>query len=251
MAEVDLPTLIICGDEDEPCLQPSLYLKRMLLNAGLAMFAKTGHTVNIEEPDAFPTASSWNFLVLAEAGGMDAGRAARSAGSADLTPERAGGLRSLRPSFFLTLRLGQRRQGRTVVVPHRRARTASRGRGSPNTARCVPVHVAAEMGQTAECDGSLQRSRQTASLCRPSVNRPPSPGPRRSDRADFAGEDILGEVLQRRDVFADIRRRRPPGGLRDGLIDSSHGLLPQTIRSLSNRPEPRRRASPWPDRRWR
>ena len=23
----DLPTLIICGDEDEPCLQPSLYLK--------------------------------------------------------------------------------------------------------------------------------------------------------------------------------------------------------------------------------
>jgi pimeloyl-ACP methyl ester carboxylesterase len=65
--KLDLPTLIICGDEDEPCLQPSLYLKRMLPNAGLAMFAKTGHMVNIEEPDAF-NRELWNFLVLAEAG---------------------------------------------------------------------------------------------------------------------------------------------------------------------------------------
>ncbi|MDP2331167.1 MAG: alpha/beta hydrolase [Reyranella sp.] len=65
--KLDLPTLIICGDEDEPCLQPSLYLKRVLPNAGLAMFAKTGHTVNIEEPDAF-NREVWNFIVLAEAG---------------------------------------------------------------------------------------------------------------------------------------------------------------------------------------
>ena len=65
--KLDLPTLIICGDEDEPCLQPSLYLKRVLPNAGLALFAKTGHTVNIEEPDAF-NRELWNFLVLAEAG---------------------------------------------------------------------------------------------------------------------------------------------------------------------------------------
>ncbi|SJZ37857.1 Pimeloyl-ACP methyl ester carboxylesterase [Enhydrobacter aerosaccus] len=62
-----LPVLIICGDEDEPCLQPSLYLKHVLPNAGLAMFAKTGHTVNIEEPDAF-NREVWNFLTLAEAG---------------------------------------------------------------------------------------------------------------------------------------------------------------------------------------
>jgi pimeloyl-ACP methyl ester carboxylesterase len=64
---LDLPVLIICGDEDEPCLQPSLWLKRVLPNAGLAMFAKTGHTVNIEEPDAF-NRELWNFLMLAEAG---------------------------------------------------------------------------------------------------------------------------------------------------------------------------------------
>ena len=34
---------------------------------GLALFAKTGHTVNIEEPDAF-NRELWNFLMLAEAG---------------------------------------------------------------------------------------------------------------------------------------------------------------------------------------
>lgn len=64
---LDLPVLIICGDEDEPCLQPSLHLKRMLPNAGLAMFAKTGHTVNIEEPDAF-NREVWDFIALVEAG---------------------------------------------------------------------------------------------------------------------------------------------------------------------------------------
>jgi 3-oxoadipate enol-lactonase len=64
---LDVPTLIICGDEDDPCLQPSLYLKRVLPNAGLAMFAKTGHAVNIEEPDAF-NRELWNFIVMSEAG---------------------------------------------------------------------------------------------------------------------------------------------------------------------------------------
>lgn len=65
--KLDVPTLIISGDEDEPCLQPSLYLKRVLPNAGLAIFAKTGHTVNIEEPDAF-NREVWNFIALTEAG---------------------------------------------------------------------------------------------------------------------------------------------------------------------------------------
>lgn len=36
-------------------------------NAGLAMFAKTGHTVNIEDPHAF-NRELWNLLMLAEAG---------------------------------------------------------------------------------------------------------------------------------------------------------------------------------------
>jgi len=65
--KLDVPTLIVCGDEDDPCLQPSLYLKRVMPNAGLAMFAKTGHTVNIEEPDAF-NRELWNFIVQVEVG---------------------------------------------------------------------------------------------------------------------------------------------------------------------------------------
>jgi pimeloyl-ACP methyl ester carboxylesterase len=64
---LDVPTLIISGDEDDPCLQASLYLKRVLPNAGLAILPKTGHTVNIEEPDAFNRAL-WDFLALVEAG---------------------------------------------------------------------------------------------------------------------------------------------------------------------------------------
>ena len=33
-----LPTLILCSDEDEPFLQPSLWLERVLPNTGLALF---------------------------------------------------------------------------------------------------------------------------------------------------------------------------------------------------------------------
>ena len=73
--KLDVPTLIVCGDEDEPCLQPSLYLKHVLPNAGLAMFAKTGHTVNIEEPDAF-NREVWNFIALVEAGSWTPGHPA-------------------------------------------------------------------------------------------------------------------------------------------------------------------------------
>ena len=67
-------------------MQPSLYLKRVLPNAGLAMFAKTGHTVNIEEPDAF-NREVWNFLALVEAGKWTPATAGRMARGPD-PPER-------------------------------------------------------------------------------------------------------------------------------------------------------------------
>jgi 3-oxoadipate enol-lactonase len=72
--KLDVPTLIVCGDEDEPCLQPSLYLKSVLANAGLTLFAKTGHTVNLEEPDTF-NRELWNFITLSEAGKWTPGHA--------------------------------------------------------------------------------------------------------------------------------------------------------------------------------
>lgn len=48
-----VPGLIICGDEDEPCLDASLDLKRHMPSAGLAFMPNTGHACNLEEPDLF------------------------------------------------------------------------------------------------------------------------------------------------------------------------------------------------------
>jgi pimeloyl-ACP methyl ester carboxylesterase len=48
-----VPTLVVSGDEDEGCLEPSLMLKRTIPTAGLALLPKTGHTCNLEEPDLF------------------------------------------------------------------------------------------------------------------------------------------------------------------------------------------------------
>jgi len=53
MAKCALPTLILCGDEDEPCLDASLMLKRSMPSAGLAFMPQTGHACNLEEPELF------------------------------------------------------------------------------------------------------------------------------------------------------------------------------------------------------
>jgi pimeloyl-ACP methyl ester carboxylesterase len=53
MARCTVPTLIISGDEDEPCLDASLMLKRHMPSAGLAFIPQTGHACNLEEPDQF------------------------------------------------------------------------------------------------------------------------------------------------------------------------------------------------------
>ena len=39
--------------EDDPCVGPSLFLKKHLPAAGLAMFPKSGHVLNLEEPALF------------------------------------------------------------------------------------------------------------------------------------------------------------------------------------------------------
>lgn len=62
-----IPTLIMAGDEDEPCLDASLWLKRMMPYSGLAMLPKTGHCVNLEEPDLF-NRLVLDFLTLVEQG---------------------------------------------------------------------------------------------------------------------------------------------------------------------------------------
>jgi pimeloyl-ACP methyl ester carboxylesterase len=62
------PTLIVCGDEDEPTLMPGLFLKRTIPAAGLVVLPRTGHAINLEEPDAF------NRILLDFTTIVDAGR---------------------------------------------------------------------------------------------------------------------------------------------------------------------------------
>ena len=53
LAQVRTPVLLVAGDEDEGCLEPVLMLKRTMGSSGLAILPRTGHTANLEEPDAF------------------------------------------------------------------------------------------------------------------------------------------------------------------------------------------------------
>lgn len=67
IARMTIPTLIVAGDEDEPCLDASLWLKRQMHYAALAILPRTGHCVNLEEPDAF-NRLVLDFLMLVEQG---------------------------------------------------------------------------------------------------------------------------------------------------------------------------------------
>ena len=53
MRTLAVPTFIVAGDEDEPCLEPALMMKRSIATAGLAVIPRSGHAINLEEPDEF------------------------------------------------------------------------------------------------------------------------------------------------------------------------------------------------------
>jgi len=70
ISNINAPTLIINGDEDDMCLEVGLFLKRTIKTSGLLIVPKTGHTINLEEPAIFNNhllefysrinASTWN-----------------------------------------------------------------------------------------------------------------------------------------------------------------------------------------------
>jgi pimeloyl-ACP methyl ester carboxylesterase len=70
MKRISIPALIVTGDEDDPCLEPALLMKRSIPNCGLVVLPRAGHTINIEEPEAFNRAL-FEFFTL-----VDEGRAA-------------------------------------------------------------------------------------------------------------------------------------------------------------------------------
>jgi pimeloyl-ACP methyl ester carboxylesterase len=88
MRRLQVPTLIVTGDEDEPCLEPGLFMKRAIPTAGLVVMPKCGHTINIEEPDAFNRIVS-DFLTAVEAGKWGMRNPASLSASAVLPPEHA------------------------------------------------------------------------------------------------------------------------------------------------------------------
>jgi pimeloyl-ACP methyl ester carboxylesterase len=67
MKALKVPTLILTGDEDDPCLEPSLMMKRAIPTSGLAVMPCSGHTINIEDPDEF-NRQVFNFLSAVEVG---------------------------------------------------------------------------------------------------------------------------------------------------------------------------------------
>lgn len=65
--KLKLPTFIIAGDEDDPTLEPALYLKRTIASSALLVMPKCGHTMNLEDPDAFNRAVL-DFITAVDSG---------------------------------------------------------------------------------------------------------------------------------------------------------------------------------------
>jgi pimeloyl-ACP methyl ester carboxylesterase len=62
-----VPALIMVGDQDTPCVEPSLLMRSWIPHAGLVVFPACGHTPNIEEPGLFNTHVA-EFLADVDAG---------------------------------------------------------------------------------------------------------------------------------------------------------------------------------------
>jgi pimeloyl-ACP methyl ester carboxylesterase len=82
--KLGVPALIVVGDEDERCIEPALFLKDAIPASGLAVLPKSGHVVNLEEPDLF-NALVGDFLFRVDAGRW-APRDPRTRGVRPFTP---------------------------------------------------------------------------------------------------------------------------------------------------------------------
>ncbi len=64
---LQVPMLVVTGDEDWPCLLPNIFLKRTCASAALLVLPNSGHAVNLEEPGLFNAALA-DFLAQVDAG---------------------------------------------------------------------------------------------------------------------------------------------------------------------------------------
>ncbi len=67
LRRIKVPTLVLIGDEDTPCVEPAIFMKRSIPACGLAVFPQSGHTINLEEPDLY-NRTVLDFLTTVEAG---------------------------------------------------------------------------------------------------------------------------------------------------------------------------------------
>ena len=67
LKKFSVPLLVILGDEDEPCIDGSVFLKRTVPTAGLLVIPRSGHNIPTEEPAAFNAALA-DLFAAAEAG---------------------------------------------------------------------------------------------------------------------------------------------------------------------------------------
>ena len=66
LGKIATPTLVVVGDEDDHCLKPGIFLKRSIPACGLHVLPKTGHTINLEEPDSFNRSLAEFFAMVEE-----------------------------------------------------------------------------------------------------------------------------------------------------------------------------------------
>ena len=67
LSRLKVPLHIMSGDEDDNCLEPSVFIKRNCPSACLTVVPNTGHAVNLEEPDFFNRITA-EFLAQVESG---------------------------------------------------------------------------------------------------------------------------------------------------------------------------------------
>jgi pimeloyl-ACP methyl ester carboxylesterase len=61
-----VPLLVIVGDEDGPCIDGSVFLKKTVPTAGLVVVPRAGHTITLEEPDAVNRALAELFAAVVQ-----------------------------------------------------------------------------------------------------------------------------------------------------------------------------------------
>jgi pimeloyl-ACP methyl ester carboxylesterase len=67
MRALRLPTLVLTGDEDWPCLAPGILMKQHIPSAALSVMPNCGHAINLEAPDEFNRLVG-DFLAQVDAG---------------------------------------------------------------------------------------------------------------------------------------------------------------------------------------